>query len=137
MSRIKWRVAQLGLSVLLSLAIAGCASRPTIADLGTLARGNDGQSVRIKGYFWPGYEGSVVCEAHDFHTCLEVVMFDGERNRFHSFRKGDRVTVIGRFRWMDLEAYKPKYDSATESVGVQQCCFHHRIEHVESIEFAD
>ncbi|HEX7028492.1 MAG TPA: hypothetical protein VF268_14725 [Gammaproteobacteria bacterium] len=112
-------------SLVLFLAfLSGCAfqgnpykneTRSTVDSLLRVAESKDGKSVAVTGYYWPSYEGSVLCQTDDFDHCVVVVLTEkAYQDNLNRFDKGDLVRVKGKFEWSDIEGLKKAMEESDE-----------------------
>lgn len=73
--------------------------------------------IIAQGYYWPSYEGSVICQTREFEICLLVVLNENNYKKYaNKFEKGDFVMVSGSFEWIDMAVVKKKFENSTEII---------------------
>ena len=107
------------------------SAAPNIQELAKLNESNNGKEVIARGYYWPSYEGSVICQTREFKNCLLVVLTNNYNKYAGKFNEGDFVAISGRFKWADIEGIE-KYLKSTDEVA--PLFPYHRIVQVKSIE---
>ena len=129
---------------MVSTFMSGCALREdigvaerdaTVGKIAALPRSSNDSSVVVRGYYRPSYEGSVLCQTREFENCLLLVLSEEDYKKYAgNLGKGDFVTVIGRFRWVDIEGMRKDFE---KSNVVAPFYPYHRIVDVNSITLAD
>ena len=117
--------------------LAGCSVSsslaPNIQSFVGLTSANDNERVSVIGYYWPSYEGSVICQSTEYENCLYVVMNERQYKRYlNKFDKGQLLRVRGQFQWVDTEGYKKSFEDSGEII--MAALWHHRIVNITRIK---
>lgn len=126
--------------ILLFSLLSGCAFSENVntfedqANINEIVRYSQSQSgvaIVAKGFYWPSYEGSVICQTKEFETCLFVALNERDYIKYLGrFEKGQFVKVSGRFEWVDLESKKKQFEKSTEILSYNPW---HKIVNLKSI----
>jgi hypothetical protein len=126
---------------LLIILLTGCALKESegvskgfenIEKIALYNRSYNGNTVIAQGYYWPSYEGSVICQTRKFENCLLVVFNEKNYRKYkNEFEKGDFVMVSGRFKWADIEEIKKNIENSKEIIPYYP---YHRIVGVKSVK---
>lgn len=123
------------------ILLTGCALKQNegaskdfanIEKIALLDQSYNGSTVMAQGYYWPSYEGSVICQTRKFDNCLLVVLNKKYYKKYENkFRKGDLVMVSGHFKWSDIEEIKKDIENSKEVIPYYP---YHRIVNVTFVK---